>query len=135
MLLDLPTELLWEVLTAALGYNTAPADIFCAHSRFRTIGYRILYTRLRFRTVRQLAEFAQHTTPAPCPPRELSVTLSGGTVDFDVFKYLADALTRCARAHGGDSQKAPLELLSLCLNSHASNPNLGDIYRALVIAR
>ena len=94
-----------------------------------------MYTRLRFRTVRQLARFSQQTNATPCAPRELNITLSGGTADFNVFKYLADALRRCARAYGEGCERAPLDLLSLCLNSHASNPNLEDIYTALAIAK
>ncbi|KIP01317.1 hypothetical protein PHLGIDRAFT_123459 [Phlebiopsis gigantea 11061_1 CR5-6] len=71
-----------------------------------------------------------------CAPREMLLEISGGTADFDVFRYIGDAFKRCLRAaaaRGEMSSRLEVELLFLKLNSHKSNPNLSDIYHALVL--
>ena len=131
---QLPPELLSEILTYTLSIHSCPGDILCANSLLYAVGRYILYSRLHFRSVRQLLLFSQEQAPLPFAPQEIRITLSGGTAEFNMFRYLKDTLSRCIKAvpwSGERPVKLPLELLSLCLNSHTSNPNLNDIYEAL----
>lgn len=138
MLLQLPFELLSDILALCLDNHPCPSNVLCVHSQLHAIGIHILCSRLHFRSVRQLTLFAQSTAPLPCAPRELLVTLAGGTADFLTFRYLGDAIRRCVKETCPTRETdtcLPLELLSLRLNSHTSNPNLPDIYSSLVLVK
>ncbi|OCH84351.1 hypothetical protein OBBRIDRAFT_415130 [Obba rivulosa] len=157
-LTSLPVELLLEIVTLALHDNAHPTDVLCTNKVFLQLGQRILHTHIHFQSITQLTLFAQQSAPLVCGPKTVSVSLAGGAATFDVFVHLGAAFRRCiaaarkasAHAHadsqGGDSvggsgdtensagAKVPLDLLSLCLHSHARNPNLPHIYEALSLA-
>lgn len=139
MVLQLPPELLSEILAYALDVHPRPGDILCVHSQWLALGVHIVYTRLHFRSVRQLSLFSKGTTQLPCATRALHLTLSGGSADFEVFRYLRDAIERlchrAAEATGLNPTRLNLELLSLRLHSHTSNPNLRHVYDALVVVK
>ncbi|EKM56721.1 uncharacterized protein PHACADRAFT_254007 [Phanerochaete carnosa HHB-10118-sp] len=139
-MLQLPPELLSEVLTYVLDIHNRPADVLCVHSRLHILGSHVIYSRLHFSSVQQLLRFSQGCKPLPCVPQSIRVALPGGRIDLDVFRYLRHALLRCAQNAHSSAQHLPrlpleLQLLFLRLNSHSSNPNLGDIYDALVLAK
>lgn len=136
-MLQLPPELLSEIVSQTLAVSSSPTHLLRVNSQFYAIGTHVLYSRLRFRSIRQLLLFSQSLSLPPYLPREIHVVLSGGTADFDVFKYLANAITRCIQVvqEGSESAKLPLELMYLQLNSHTLNPNLGDIYDALILIK
>ncbi|PCH37553.1 hypothetical protein WOLCODRAFT_140923 [Wolfiporia cocos MD-104 SS10] len=144
-----PAELLLDILFLALHEHPRPSDVLCVDKSFRDLGTRAMHTHLRFRTMRQLILFSEQRTPLVCPPKTLVVLLSGGTPAFDVFLHLAAALRRCKRVAPSSStsptlsehslyhtasEPLDLDLLSLCLHSHARNPNLQHIHDALVLA-
>lgn len=132
-MLQLPTELLFDILIHALDAHPCPSDVFCVHSQLNTIGSRVLYSHLHFRSVRQLKLFTQDRAPLPCAAREIRIILPGGTVNFDVFRHMQDVFRRCLEWSGNRGERLPLELLSLRLHSHTSNPNLRDIHGALIL--
>jgi len=140
-LISIPIELVIEILSLALHEHPRPSDIFCVNRSFLALGQPILHSHLRFRTIRQLTLFAQQEENAhlACSPRTLTVKLPGGTATYDVFSHLAAALRLCrnsgGRAEGDHSAQVALDLLSLCLHSHARNPNLRNIYDALTLAK
>ncbi|KAI0824533.1 hypothetical protein BC628DRAFT_1410930 [Trametes gibbosa] len=148
-LLYLPVELLQQVLAFSLADHPIPSDVLCVSHAFLELGQPFLHARLQFQSIHQLILFSQTTSPLSCVPKALSVTLAGGSADFEVFKHLAAALERCRntlrasdkirensnrRGHAGEVTQVPLELLSLRLHSHTNNPHLGYVYEALSIA-
>lgn len=144
-----PAELIESILAVSIPTDSTPAHVLCVNSTFYAIGSRLLYTKLRFRTIRQLAWFTKLSSPVPYLPREISVCLAGGTVDFSTFRYLKDVFRRCLRpkscdildldlspfATGHNTATLPLDMLYLRLNSHASNPGLHHIYDCLALAK
>lgn len=147
-LLDLPAELFIEILTSALYNHSTPSDVLRVSHAFCTVGLRILHAHLRFRTVRQLAQFSAPLDPESpgvtvrlaCAPKTLSLSLPGGTASTDVFSLLATALHRCRialndpSAEGGHyDARVPLDVLRLCLHSHR-RIDVQHIYNALIIA-
>ena len=138
MLLHIPPELLADILVHSLDAHACPSDVLSVHSQLHAVGVRVLYSRLHFRSARQLSLFSQSTAQIPCTTREVLIELSGGTADFDVFHYIGDVFKRCLGAtaeNGSSPSRLNLELLFLRLNSHKSNPNLQDIYHALVLVK
>ncbi|KZT01346.1 uncharacterized protein LAESUDRAFT_486351 [Laetiporus sulphureus 93-53] len=142
-----PVELLLDILSLALQGHPRPTDVLCVDKSFAELGQRILHSDLRFRTVRQLIRFSEERAVLACPPKTLTISLSGGAASFDVFLHLAVALRRCRmtltmleQQEGPHDQTAqqqtqvPLDLLSLCLHSHTRNPSLEHIYEALSMA-
>ena len=138
-MLQLPPELLSDILTFALDAHPKPGDVLCVHSSIYSLGGHVLYSRLRFTSVRQLWSFSQGNSTLPCAPRVIAVELPGAGKNFDVFRSLRGVLDRCIRrAETSAEQPAtrlPLELLSLRLNSHTVDPNLEEIYHALMLAK
>jgi hypothetical protein len=150
-LANLPAELIEAILAISIHLHPMPANVLCVNSSFYAIGSRILYARLHFRTVRQLSLFYKNTASIPHIPREIFVSLAGGTADFDVFLHLGAVLKKCladsvfGAHHGNEAMEdqrdemhlsaLPLDKLYLRLNSHISNPNLGQIYHALICAK
>ncbi|KAI0694101.1 hypothetical protein BC835DRAFT_1031004 [Cytidiella melzeri] len=138
-LADLPTEILDTILEIALNLHSLPAHVLCVNSTFRDIGYRILYTRLHFSTIRQLYQFSRKSNLVPHSPREVTVALAGGIADFNSFHFLSDALRKCLADRyklneDPSASSLPLDSLRLCLHSHVSNPYLYQIYNALTAA-
>lgn len=141
---DLPLEVLEQILTLAISIHPSPRNVILVNRTFHDIGIHFLYTRLRFKTIRQLSLFSQTPSLVPYLPQEVTVTLSGGTADFQVFHYLAGVFKKCISdgiseqhfSNLADSPVAlPMDRLYLRLNSHMSNPNLHQIYDALVLAK
>ncbi|EMD37108.1 hypothetical protein CERSUDRAFT_155594 [Gelatoporia subvermispora B] len=135
----LPVELLLEIVTLALHNNPQPTDLLCVNKVFLQLGQRVLHTHIYFSNTPQLTCFGEQTTPLVCCPKTVSVSLAGGAATFDVFVHLGAVLRRCLafwRNTDDDlvEAKLPLDLLSLCLHSHARNPNLPHIYEALSLA-
>ena len=142
---ELPLELLNGIVGYALKVHPRPHEVLAVHSAFYDIGSAILYKHLQFRTVRQLLQFSQDESSIPYLPQSIELTLSGGTDDFRVFQYLANAIDRCrkgvamrrindSRSHSTYAtalEVLELDQMSLCLNSHSSNPRLYQIYMAL----
>ncbi|KAI8972430.1 hypothetical protein BD414DRAFT_581328 [Trametes punicea] len=146
---QIPVELLQEILKYALEDNPCAADVLSVNKQFLAVGQPLLHARLRFRSINQLILFSRGTSPLACVPRSLSISLAGGSADFEVFKHLAAALERCKRSvrvtdtsrlhEAGDANadgvpQIPLDSLSLRLHSHMNNPHLGYIYEALSLA-
>ncbi|KAI0088307.1 hypothetical protein BDY19DRAFT_1008582 [Irpex rosettiformis] len=153
---SLPVELLQKILTLAIELHPCPSQILCVNSTFCDIGSYILYTRLNFNTIRQLSQFAWHKEGViPYQPRELRISLAGEAAAYNVFLYLGGVLRKCLadrtcsgnfistttatavvnNTHEETSLSSlPLDMLSLRLNSHVNNPNLHDIYEALILA-
>ncbi|KAI0768284.1 hypothetical protein BD413DRAFT_479577 [Trametes elegans] len=144
-----PVELLQEFLAYALETSPAPADLLSVSRTFLELGQPLLHARLRFRSINSLILFSQGAAPLVCAPKSLSVTLAGGSADYEVFTYLAAALKRCRRSLQADETRqegpggtgepeeatqVPLELLSLRLHSHINNPHLACVYEALSLA-
>ncbi|KAI0634001.1 hypothetical protein C8Q77DRAFT_1055648 [Trametes polyzona] len=151
-----PVELLRLILVFALDDHPAPSNVLRVSRVFHELGQPVLHARLRFHSIQQLIRFSEDISPLACAPKSLSVSLAGGTADFEVFKHLAAALGRCRRtlvrmrsdrARGraghengpperaeGEITQVPLELLSLRLHSHTNNPHLGYVYEALSLA-
>lgn len=167
LLADLPVELLAEIVHDVFdSYDSNPLDIICINATFKDLGLRLLYTHLRFHSIRQLSAFASGSSQLcgggedgkrtqglvgrslssnECPkvpylPKTLTVTLSGGPDDFQVFRYLTGVFQRCGAVSAEDSKdgtirQVPLDLLSLCLHSYAMNPHLRCIYEALSLVK
>ncbi|KAH9847010.1 hypothetical protein C2E23DRAFT_533661 [Lenzites betulinus] len=144
---QLPVELLQLIIAFSLTGNPKPSDVLCISRVFLELGQPLLHGRLQFRSIQQLILFSKTTSTLSCLPKELSVTLAGGSADFEVFKYLAAALERCRNTlrasdklhedgpdNAGEVTQVPLQLLSLRLHSHTNNPHLGYVYKALSIA-
>ncbi|KAH9941529.1 hypothetical protein B0H21DRAFT_752328 [Amylocystis lapponica] len=137
---DLPVELLLEILSLALDKHSSPTDVLCVNKAFAQLSQRILHAELHFQSIRQLILFGEQTTELACAPKTVSVTLAGGTANFNVFLHLAAALRRCggkpiATDRGAEqTAQVSLEQLTLCLHSHTRNPNLQYIYEALSLA-
>ncbi|KAL1939073.1 hypothetical protein VTO73DRAFT_10333 [Trametes versicolor] len=141
-----PVELLQLILAFALDGNSQPSDVLRVSRTFLELGQLILHARLRFRSIHQLILFSEGSSTLACAPKTLSITLAGGSADFEVFKHLAAAFERCRKtlrsfdklrgSTSGDAEitQVPLELLSLRLHSHMNNPYLGYIYEALSLA-
>lgn len=127
LLPDLPIELFSDIVEHALQTNSHPCDILTVNSTFYALGIPALYRRLSFRNAQQLKLFSQVTSSVPFPPRHIELSLPGGSVDFLLFQALGSAFVRCSndKTPGG----LALESLSLCLNSHQSNPYLYHIYQ------
>ena len=160
---SLPVELLEEIIDFALDDHPVRNDILRVNKTFLQLGQPLLHAHLQFQSLKQLIRFSQGTTLLACAPRSLEVYLagaSGGAAIFDAFQHLESALQRCLRSvralrlaqkHGrlgsppGDKSaedkgddaiaQVPLELLSFCLHSHNSNPNLHYIYEALSLVK
>ncbi len=141
---DLPVELLSEIVFILFyGHpDTNLLSILCINLLFRDLSLRLLYTHLRFHSIRQLSTFAVGREPKELAyrPKTLTVTLSGGTADFDVFRHLAGVLRRCGAVGAGPSEstkteQVSLDVLSLCLHSHARSPHLRFIYEALSLVK
>ena len=147
-----PIELLQAILVQALCDHPRPGELLSVNSVFYELGQPILHANLSFRSITQLILFSEGTSPLFSAPRTLTITLAGGSADFEIFKYMAAALRRCLRSiadlrgtKGGDplafdkgterGTKVPLELLSLRLHSHSGNPHLSYIYEALALAK
>lgn len=140
---DLPVELLAEIVFI-LFYGHPDASllsILCINALIKDLLLRVLYTHLRFRSIRQLSAFANDGLVA-YHPKTVTVTLSGGTADFDVFRQLAGVFKRCGAVGGdcslaesGKTKQVSLDLLSLCLHSHTRNPQLRYIFEALSLVK
>ncbi|KAI0640407.1 hypothetical protein C8Q79DRAFT_921563 [Trametes meyenii] len=138
----IPVELLQQILAFALEANPTPSDVLSVNKAFHELGQTLLHARLQFCSINQLILFSQGTMPLACAPRTLTVALAGGSADFEVFKHLAAALERCRRSRQSTDKngapegaaQVPLDLISLRLHSHISNPHLGYIYEALSLA-
>lgn len=138
---DLPFELFAEILSYAIQANPRPNDVLAVNSAFYDVGVAFLYTRLHFRSVHQLSLFVSSTSPLPVAPRHIELTLPGGTAAFSVFRNLEQVFRRCDNVEdkktstAGLSHPLALESLSLCLNSHSSNPYLHYVYKALKLVK
>ena len=141
ILLQLPSEVLYDILPYALDTHRKPGDVLCVHSHVNATGRHVLYSRLHFTSVHQLELFSEEQAPLPCPPRTLYLSSPGGGANLGAFRGLRRALQRCLQSlqppAPGEEQvlKLPLELLSLRLNSHTMDPHLQEIYDALMLAR
>ncbi|KAI8972432.1 hypothetical protein BD414DRAFT_425992 [Trametes punicea] len=140
LLSQMPADLLQEIVKYALEGNPFAGDVLSVNKQFLAVGQPLLHARLRFRSINQLILFSRGTSPLACVPRSLSISLAGGSADFEVFKHLAAALERCRRSvrvtdktglrEAGDANadgvpQIPLDSLSLRLHSHMNNPHLG----------
>ena len=162
LLSDLPPELVQEIVAFALDDHPLPSNILRVTRSFFQFGQSLLHTHLHFRSADQLSLFARGRTPLSCAPRSLTISFAGGSANFLVFQYLADALRRCGRSSRSsypssehslkgslehachnrlknnlhvDEGQVSLDVLSLCLHSHTSNPYLSYIHEALSLAR
>ncbi|GJE98721.1 hypothetical protein PsYK624_149560 [Phanerochaete sordida] len=135
-MLQLPPELLSDILTYVLDTHPRPSDVLCVHSCVYGPGSHVLYSRLRFTSVRQLSRFSRDHAPLPCAPQVIAVQLPGAGENLDVFRHLRGVLQRCMQRVETSEQPAslPLELLSLRLNSHTHDPHIEEIHHALVLA-
>ncbi|KAI0795557.1 hypothetical protein C8Q75DRAFT_456470 [Abortiporus biennis] len=141
---NLPFELLTDILTFALSDpRVTPIPIFLTNHLFYNIARECIYTHLYFTSTRSLRHFIDtlksHSLELP-RPRTITLKFSGGAADFEVFILLAWVFRRYASGamEGLDTNtgsEAPLsldlDLLNLCLNSHARNPHLRYVYEAL----
>ena len=153
-----PTELLQTILAFALDDHPCPGQVLCVNRTFLALGQPLLHGHLHFRSINQLSLFAKGSAPLACAPRTVAIALAGGSADFEVFRHLMGVLKRCQRSRtiaagqdssvghihapghaNGDSNcsaaQVALDLLSLRLHSHSSNPHLGYIYEALSLAK
>jgi hypothetical protein len=131
--LDLPIELILNILSFTVDVHPIPSSILCVNNFFFQICQPLLHTHLSFRSTWQLESFCSnslHTLTSP--PRSLNVELAGGSVNYEVFKCLREVLLRCSGASNSGGRLP--NVLRLRLNSHASDPNLGSIYDALSLA-
>lgn len=146
LLCDLPVELCSDIISYALQVHPRPQDVLSVNSAFRDLGIPQLYGRLCFRSIRQLATFAKGSSVIPYTPKHIEVTLAGGAADFHIFGLLIDVFRRCIISMSsysntlpgtlaGGSPSLPLDSLSLCLNSHSSNPFLQHVYNALRLVK
>lgn len=133
---DLPVELVADILELALESHPTPCEVLTVNSVFHNIGQQIIYTRLNFHSTQQLSLFATPNDPPLYSPRTIDLKLSGGAADFEVFRLLEKVLRRCGGRQPEDSEtdervQVSLELLSLCLHSHTTDPHLRWVFHAL----
>lgn len=158
LLSDLPVELVNEILAYALRVHPTPSSILAVNSAYLWLGLPLLQCHMRFRSAAGLASFVNGTFTTVCIPRTVTVDLSGGNADFQVFESLRIVLSRFGCHVNAEALDAPQPLLGLRnasglleamesprtlgleevflrLHSHAQNPNLANIYRALVLIK
>jgi hypothetical protein len=135
-LVELPVELLLDILSLALHTNPTTSSILRLNSHFLSTSLRILHTDLYFRSSTQVNLFRR--TNLTCAPRSLTLDLAGGATDTHLFKELLGTFFKCktysqAKGWGNidDKGRLMLDLLKWRLNSHTEDPNLRSIYSAL----
>lgn len=141
-----------QILCTHSVFNEIGSYILYSHLHFNSIGQLSAFV-------------SNKKDAIPHQPRELIVNLAGGTTAYTAFQYLGDVLKKCladskragnsgfcsastdlSRASAANTcdghtpasasaSALPLDLLSLRLNSHVNNPNLHDIYDALILAK
>jgi hypothetical protein len=143
-MLDLPPELLEQIITLAISVHPKPPSILCTNRFFYDLGLRALHETLLFKTSAQLALFNSSSTPLSCMPKTVELSLGGGTSDFNTFGWLHAAFLRCLKdriepimSHSGVcfTPRIELEGVYLCFHSHARNKRLHVIRKALGIIK
>ncbi|KAF4608182.1 hypothetical protein EYR40_000526 [Pleurotus pulmonarius] len=135
-LLRLPAELVSDILEYVMLQHPSVTDILVVNSTFFHISQFILHRNLRFRTIRQLREFATGSGPLACQPQTVTVELAGGVANHYLFTYIKDSLCRAFDVNGSGSTDL-LDKLQFTFNSHyrAASEDLEQLYSALSISR
>ncbi|KAI0693679.1 hypothetical protein C8T65DRAFT_760370 [Cerioporus squamosus] len=113
--LRVPTELVQGILAFALNDNPCPGDILCVNRTFFELGQPLLHGRLHFYSINQLSLFANGSAPLACAPRSVTISLAGGSADFEVFRHLMGALKRCQHSRSiasGEAQESTADIQS-----------------------
>ncbi|KAF7440185.1 hypothetical protein PC9H_000529 [Pleurotus ostreatus] len=134
-LLRLPAELVSAILEYVLLQHPSVTDILVVNSTFFHITQFILHRNLRFRTIRQLRQFAMGSGPLACQPQTVTIELAGGVANHHLFTYIKDTLCRAFDVNGGGS--TDVDKLQFTFNSHysAASESLEQLYSALSISR
>ncbi|KAH9937844.1 uncharacterized protein BXZ73DRAFT_89260 [Epithele typhae] len=109
-----PLELLVDILAYALDDTRSPSNILCVNSTFHAVSAPLVHSHLRFTSLHQLVLFSEF-----------------------VFRRCLKLKSPPSPGHPPTSDshaQVPLDLLSLSLHSHSSNPHLDHIYKALSLA-
>jgi len=141
MALQLPAEILCQILKTSLCNLVSPAVLMTTCSIFRVIAERILYTQLYFKSKAQLCSFISiyRSQTAPHAPRTIEVVITGEEsqlVFTDLFALFSDCLSLpLDGAERDELGRISLDLLCLRLNSHAFDKRIEMIYSALSLIK
>ncbi|EJD05328.1 uncharacterized protein FOMMEDRAFT_152625 [Fomitiporia mediterranea MF3/22] len=154
MLFTIPPELLLRVLELVLDQSPRdPIPLLLVNSQFHRFCLLLLHAELRFTSIRQLDLFLKTCHTLVIRPRELHITLAGGTADFRLFKLFRDVLIRIStiatkslveqeverkdHLQPALPSKRVLRLrrIQLCLNSHVVDANCPLLSEAVALTK
>ncbi|KAF8635739.1 hypothetical protein AX15_000355 [Amanita polypyramis BW_CC] len=135
--MNLPSELISDILSVALVLHPRPVSILLASSQFYHLSVRQLYDKLHFKSHRQIGRFlrtyGRQPSRIPFPPHEIELDVDNDAT-VNVFSYLRDLFFSCSLANDAEVDergKLVVELLRLRLHSLSQGLNPGTIYDTL----
>ncbi|KII91487.1 hypothetical protein PLICRDRAFT_173330 [Plicaturopsis crispa FD-325 SS-3] len=141
---EFPLELIAEVFSFATLVHPIPSAILRINKAIHELCRPVLYTHLHFKSTAQLRSFSREYSLLCSPAKSITVRVAGGESDYDLFSCLRLAVVRCMSAapspayppvtttpRARRNSQLHLDTLSLCLNSHARDPNLQAVEDSL----
>jgi hypothetical protein len=126
-LLDLPPEILIQVLEIATAIHPIPAHVLVLNKFIYRMATPILYTHLHFPSMSSVARFPSVIwgSETVMKPSTIAVKLAGGEVGRGPFRALWQLFSR-TRFPGGATTSTRLELKDLCLCMHSTSDGDAD---------
>ncbi|KAF9022204.1 hypothetical protein BDZ89DRAFT_209949 [Hymenopellis radicata] len=133
-----PVEVLIEILLYAIPIHPEVTSILCTSSLFLLVSRNILHQSLHFRSVSQLAKFAEalRVSSLACSPRNIAVDIAGGAsgaifpaLDATLERICSDPAARMTDS--GTGRRLELDHLRLVVNSHIGDPHPEKVFDAL----
>ncbi len=134
----LPVEVLIEILLYAIPIHPEVTSILCTSSLFLLVSRNILHQSLHFRSVSQLAKFAEalRVSLLACSPRNIAVDIAGGAsgaifpaLDATLERICSDPAAKMTDT--GTGRRLELDHLRLVVNSHIGDPHPEKVFDAL----
>lgn len=119
ILLDLPTELLAQILGIAIAVHPIPAHVLVLNKFIFVVASGILYQHLDFSSTSAMARFPPKIWGSDTlrKPSRITVRLSGGEVGKGAFRQLRGLLESVRFQDVTESDNLELEDLHLCMHT------------------
>lgn len=126
-LLDLPPELLIQILVIATVIHPIPAHVLVLNKIIYTIASQVLYRHLYFPSISAVVRFPSVNWGSETvgKPSTITIKLAGGEVDKGAFRELWRLLSRARFPRDDDTGGLQLKGLHLCMHS-TSDSNADD---------
>jgi len=159
--LDLPIEMISQILSFTLVDHNRPGDLLAVHSSFLAVALPLLHSQVSLRSFDNLERFTdkRHGANLSRIPTSLDIQLPGGQVNKRLWVVLRKVFQRCMPPHlaaldspassdddetssttssGSEDNlvyygRQQLEHVRLSLNSLASDPSLKVLSKALAV--